>query len=105
MWLPGAAVTIAVTNTAQQLTTSLGLVKAIRFSQYWNNVANIYWGDSTLAPATPTGVIGWLPIPVTGNAPPTEEMLEPMSLNGVNAAAIWVAGTAGDKVLWSYCIQ
>lgn len=105
MWLPGLPITIASSGVAQQLTSTLGLVKAIRFNQHWNNTHRIYWGDSTLNSATPVGVIGWLPPPTTGNPPPSEEMLEPESMNGINAGATYVEGSSGEVVLWSYLLQ
>jgi hypothetical protein len=105
MWLPGAPVTITAGGTAQKLTTSVGLCKAIRFEQHWNNTHRIYWGDSTLNVATPTGLLGWLPPPVAGNPPPAEVMSEPDAPNGINAGQVWTDGTTGEIVLWSYLVQ
>lgn len=104
MWKPGTPVTLAATDTAEQLTSSVGLVKAIKFRQYWNNANRIYWGNSTLAPTTPTGVLGWLQ-PPSGALAPVEDVEEQDAPNGINANDIYVAGTAGEVILWSYLEQ
>lgn len=106
MWKIGTPVAIVSTDVAQQLTTSTGLVKAIRIFQYWNNGFKIYWGDITLntAAVPPTGVGGWVPPPVA-TAGGSDTVTEVDAINGINANQIYVAGTAGDYVLWSYIEQ
>lgn len=104
MWLVGAPVTIASTNAPQALTSTVGLVKQFRIQQHWSNTNKIYWGDSTLAPATPAGVGGWLQAPSASLAP-SETISEVDAINGINAGQIYVTGTANEIILWSYIVQ
>lgn len=105
MWRPGPPITLTATDTAQHVTTTVGLVKAVRFEHHWNNANRIYWGDSTLDPAAPLGILGWLPVPQPGNPPPAEVMIEPDAPGGINSIQLFVAGTAGEIVLWSFLEQ
>lgn len=103
MWRPGTPITFTATDTAEALTSSVGLVKAIRFMQHWDNTHKVFWGDSNLAPATPAGISGWLPPPGTGN--PVSDVYETDAPNGINADLIYVAGAAGEVLLWAFLEQ
>lgn len=106
MWKPGVAVTLTGTDTKQPLTTTVGLVKAIRFFQHWGNTNRIYLGDTNLAPAAtpPTGIIIWLPAPAAGLIA-ADRITEDDAPNGINANQLFVAGTTGEIILWAYLEQ
>lgn len=105
MWNPGTAVLLD--GTAQRLTATVGLVKAVRIMQHWSNTNRIYWGSlATLNDAvTPAvGVGGWLP-PPTASTAPSDSVNENDAPNGINCQQIYVKGTVGEYVLWSYIEQ
>lgn len=114
MWLPGTPVVITVSNTPQLLIPTpvgLNLVKSIRIMPDPANSGIIYWGlngngitmSTTSNPKT--GILGWVPPPGSPPINYSDTATEVDAPNGINAAVIWVAGTANDVVLWSYILQ
>src|SRR3990167_8116796 len=106
MWRPGAAVTLAVTNTAEALTADPALlVKAVRIMQNPGNSGILYVGDSTLTSGTTpkVGVIGWIDNP-DASTPGDNfiELREEDAPNGILVSLLKVSGTATDICLWSY---
>lgn len=103
----GTPVTITTTGTAQALTTTVGIVNRITWRQHPNNAGAIAWGDYTLSlnlitPASSTGVLGWLPPPSAEVPAPMEQWPPFAYATAPLANTIYVAGTSGDVVLWSY---
>ena len=102
----GPPVTITATDTAQPLSTTVGLVKGVRIYAHWSGTNRIYIGDSTLKPSTNTGVIGWAPPPpTTPGSAPYIDAYETDSSNSINCKQLFVAGTQNDVILWSYIEQ
>lgn len=109
MWIPGTAVVITVTNTKQLLIPTpngTNLVKAIRLMGDTGNAGSIYWGTSALdVTTTPkAGVLGWLPKP-SATINPIDIIYEHDAINGINLAALYVTGTQGDAIIWSFIQQ
>ena len=104
MWLPGTPITL--TEARQQLTSTVGLVKAIKFMQDPSNTQPIYWGDSTLdqTAGPKAGVSGIVPNPTTEIPAPQETIYETDAPNGLNANLVYVSAVGGT-LLWSYLIQ
>lgn len=107
MWRPGTPIVFAATDSAERLTTTVGLVKAVKFMQDPNNAHAIYWGDSTLnSAATPrAGVTGIVPQPTATIPAPQDAVYENDAPNGINANLIFCSGTLGETLLWSYLEQ
>lgn len=108
-WKPGLPVTITSTNIAQKLSpASAFLVKAVRVFSPPTAGHTIYVGDSTLDPTTGpiTGMLGWIPATPAGPTfYPYLEGYEAQSMNGIDTGLLYVAGTSGDFVHWSYIEQ
>jgi hypothetical protein len=106
MWTPGTPITFDATGKSI-LTTTVGAVKGLRIYQFPTNTHTIFSGDSTLDPTAtpPTGISGWAGAPGPTGPAPLIDAYETNSMNGIDANKIFVYGTPGEIVLWSYVIQ
>ncbi len=105
MWRPGTPVTLD--GTTQVLTTTVDLVKAIRFFPDPNNTHVVFWGDTTLDPSTSpkTGVSGIIGNPTVEFPAPEELIYETDAPNGIHAGLIRISGTANEILMFSYLEQ
>ncbi len=102
MMTAGAPVTLAVSNTAYQLSAVHKLVKTIRIQPKATNTGIMSIGDSTLAAATPLGIAAQLPAPAATEIQ-SYELTEVDAPNGIDVFNFWVSSTVGgDIALWSY---
>ncbi len=105
MWTPGTPVTLD--GTAQRLSATADLVKAIKFMPDPSNTQVVYWGNSALDPTTTpkTGVAGIVPYPTIDNTAPIDTIYETDAPNGIATGLIYVMGSAGQVLLWSFLQQ
>lgn len=109
-WIPGGSVTFTADNVAQQLTTSTTPITAVRFLQCWENANRVWWGSSSLNPATPTGILGYLDPPLAtqsavdmpGDPVQAEEMDMGFQGYGTNPSTLYVCGKQGEQIIWEY---
>jgi len=109
MWKAGAPITIAATNTPQQLPGTVGLVKALRLVPQDGNTGKIYLGDETMdfGETPDEGIIDWAfpPDDTVDLITPRIEIKENDAPNGINVNQLRVAGTQNDVIFWAYLEQ
>ena len=94
---------LALTGSAQQLTSTVEFARAIKFMQAPTNTHPIFWGDSSLDSATNTGVNGIVPPPTAENPNP-ERSVDALAHGSplLMPTFIYVQGESGETLLWSY---